>query len=881
MKKIIVDDDNEQNLYSLQTLLKEHGYKVIAVQDDLKAQELAQANLPEQMRSEERFRALIENNYDLVQTITSSGQILYANRTWLEVMGYKPEELAGLNLDEITHPDARQAFRRELRKVMVGKRGNQRFQTVMVTKMGRLVELEGNLSLREERDQVPVIDAFLRNITEQRLNERIERLRSIVARILAAAPQAEDALRQVMQAVASQFNWRVAEKWWVDEQAGCARWQDSWHYPSKQLEAFEVNSRSLVFQPGEGMVGRVWEISHACWVSSDTDPNWSKPKSLAAQAGLHTGMGVPILTGKQVLGVLMFFGTELRPVHDQMLEALTDLGGQIGQYLVRRQTEQLLVETEQRYRWLFEETPAMYVLTRNVDDIPVISDVNQLFLDTLGYCRADVIGIPLTRFLSPTSQQRMQEVDYQTDKTGRSKPDERKLVGRDGQIIQTLLYAYPEMDRSGKVIGMRAMYVDITNLKAVERLLVDERALLARRVEERTRDLSFLNAELLRANRSKDEFLANMSHELRTPLNGILALSESLIEQVYGELNERQQKSLRIILSSGQQLLELITDILDLSKIEAGRMDIQLENCSVERICEISLMFVKELAMKKKVALAFQCTPPQIEIYADERRLKQILVNLLNNAVKFTPAGGRVNLLARLDTTEGVVQFSVEDTGIGISSEDLTHLFMPFVQVDSSLTRYYEGTGLGLALVRLLAELHGGGVSVRSEVGKGSCFTITLPLHTLSSLAAVSTTEMGDHQPTTESVLQAEEAGKRILLVEDNETNIAALGQYLEAVGYQVVIARNGYEALDRANENPPDLILMDIQMPMMDGLEATRRLRANPRLASIPIIALTALVMSGDRERCLQAGANEYLSKPVSLKMLGKKIAEMLNEAR
>jgi len=398
---------------------------------------------------------------------------------------------------------------------------------------------------------------------------------------------------------------------------------------------------------------------------------------------------------------------------------------------------------------------------------------------------------------------------------------------------------------------------------------------LERRVAERTAELNKTNIELEHANRAKDEFLANMSHELRTPLNSILGLSESMLEQYQETLNENQQKSLQIIEASGKHLLDLINDILDLSKIEAGKFDYYPQLIRADDLCKSSIIFVKSQATKKNISLAYEIEEGISPFSADPRRLKQVLVNLLTNAVKFTPNDGHVTLKVNADAEKELIQFSVIDSGIGISQEDLRKLFTPFVQVESSLNRHFEGTGLGLALVHKLTDLHGGSVEVESEVGKGSRFTIKLP-YQQGVLGQENEAKKITSQPIHVEVQyqpKAADTHQKILLVEDNQANILTIGEYLENHGYQMIVANDGLQAIEKANEVLPDVILMDIQMPVMDGLEATRRLRSDVRFATVPIIALTALAMPGDRERCLQAGANEYMSKPVSLKELRKVI--------
>jgi PAS domain S-box-containing protein len=406
---------------------------------------------------------------------------------------------------------------------------------------------------------------------------------------------------------------------------------------------------------------------------------------------------------------------------------------------------------------------------------------------------------------------------------------------------------------------------------------------LEQRVAERTAELNQMNAELERANRAKDEFLATMSHELRTPLTSILGLSESLLEQRRSSLDEYQQKSLEIIQSSGSHLLQLINDILDLSKIDAGKFDYYPQPVPVDELCQTSLSFIKSLALKKYVSVVYINETGVSQIFADPRRLKQILVNLLSNAVKFTDENGQVVLQVNADPDQNLIQFSVIDNGIGIAPEELPRLFQPFVQLDSRLNRQHQGTGLGLALVQRLTDLHGGSVEVESEIGKGSRFTINLPIKQ-DEIAKLDTIQRPATSPSAisqmeQSELPLEPSAKRgvILLAEDNMANVLTIGEYLEAHGYQVVVARDGLDAVEKAEAIDPDIILMDIQMPVLDGLQAIARLRQNPAFATTPIIALTALAMPGDRERCLVAGASEYMSKPVSLKTLSQTIQELL----
>lgn len=390
-------------------------------------------------------------------------------------------------------------------------------------------------------------------------------------------------------------------------------------------------------------------------------------------------------------------------------------------------------------------------------------------------------------------------------------------------------------------------------------------------------ELRIANIELSRAAQLKDEFLASMSHELRTPLNAILGMTEIMLERMVGNLNDKQVSFLRIVDESGKHLLALINDILDLSKIEAGKLGLEYSTVSVQALCEASLRLVRPAAEAKKHQLHLKLSSDPGPICVDGRRLKQMLVNLLDNAIKFTPEGGSMGIEIWHDVERGRVAFRVWDTGIGIAPEHKPQLFKPFSQLEQGLAKQHAGTGLGLSLVKRLTELHGGSVSVESHVGAGSRFTISLP-HTPRGALAESTPppsvkrNRGDLLPP--GILGT------ILIVDDNVPNLQMLGDYLPLKGYQVLTTQNAQEGLDILRETPICAILLDIQMPEMDGLEVIRVLRKEPHTAELPIIAMTALAMNGDRERCLAAGATDYMPKPLSPKQVVCMLTRLLQQS-
>lgn len=439
---------------------------------------------------------------------------------------------------------------------------------------------------------------------------------------------------------------------------------------------------------------------------------------------------------------------------------------------------------------------------------------------------------------------------------------EFRMRHKDGHYVDILSRGYPmRREPDGPIVRIVGTHHDLTERN---------------RAAESLRQA---NSELAHALRIKDEFLASMSHELRTPLAAILGISESLAEQIHGPVNERQLRAVRTIETSGRHLLELISDILDLSRFEANQLKLEFTSVHVADVCETSLLFVRDMALKKKVRLNGTMDPKVQRIHADNRRLRQMLINLLNNAVKFTPEGGTVDLSVTGSLTDQTVRFTVADSGIGIAEKDFNRLFKPFVQLDSGLNRQYEGSGLGLALVDRMARLHGGEVAVESELGKGSRFTIILPWSgPMRSYTDGSTLQSEPVSAFGEPPLH--EKAPLVLIAEDNTGNIEMLTAYLEAAGYRTEVAVNGQEALEKAREHRPAIILMDLQMPVMDGLEATRALRRDPdpELVATPVIALTALAMPGDREKSLEAGATDYLSKPFSMRELAELIGKTLS---
>ena len=403
---------------------------------------------------------------------------------------------------------------------------------------------------------------------------------------------------------------------------------------------------------------------------------------------------------------------------------------------------------------------------------------------------------------------------------------------------------------------------DITAKRRADELLQNSHA-----------QLNLTNSELKKAAVDKDQFLANVSHELRTPLTSILGLSSSLRDGKTGPLTDKQTTYATHIYNSGDHLLHLINDLLDITKFKTGKFRLNYETCNLLDVCQNSLSLVAPLAAQNGIAFETELPTQPILLRADPTRLKQMLVNLLSNAIKFTPTHKRAGLLVKQSWNDRCITISVWDEGIGIATHQLPLVFEPFTQVHTQYDRGFTGSGLGLALTRNLTDLHGGSLTVESLPSLGSRFTIKLPW-----APDLQTEDI----PPAENATNMDLRGTgHIIIAEDNSINADMFQSWLQDAGYSVKLAANGSEAVVAYQQRQPDLVLMDVQMPIMDGIVATQQIRTLPGGQTTPIIALTALALPTDRERSIAAGVTEYLVKPCGYKTLLSLIQRLLTLQR
>jgi PAS domain S-box-containing protein len=499
----------------------------------------------------------------------------------------------------------------------------------------------------------------------------------------------------------------------------------------------------------------------------------------------------------------------------------------------------------------------------------IITDVNQQMIELTGCARDALIGAPCKNFFTDPDRA---DAAIQRVLTEHKVTDyELTVRSKDGAKTVVSYNAATFLDRDDNLQGVFAAARDVTERKRFERTL------------------QLKNIELEHASRMKSEFLATMSHELRTPLNAIVGFSEALNDGLIGEMTESQHEYIGDIFTSGQHLLALINDILDLSKVEAGMMDLELEGAQLVDLLSNSLSIVRDTAAGQHITLKLDVGEDLDDLLLDTRKTKQIVYNLLSNAVKFSGNRGRVTLSARrvsrsrvgrlagtwavhsfptpLDEHGEFIEIIVSDNGIGISEEDMARLFQAFSQIDSSLARKFEGTGLGLAMVKQLAELHGGTVAVSSAEGEGARFAVWLPLRVSGKV---------HKKPTlgaTHETRAAQPEHRTALIVEDDDRAADLVRLLLEAEGFAVIRASSGELALELAPEHDLSLITLDVQLPGMDGWELLSLIRENRHLANVPVV-----VIAGDigTNMALSGGAAAILQKPISRAQLKASLANL-----
>ncbi len=674
---------------------------------------------------------------------------------------------------------------------------------------------------------------------KRRRAERRLGIEHTATRVLADSPGLDDAAPRILQAICDSLGWAAGAMWRVDPQSGVLRCGELWHRASRGLDEFEALNRRTTFALGVGLPGRVWASGQPAWIPDVTQDTNFPRAAVAAREGLHGAFGFPIVVDGDILGVMEVFSGDIQQPDTDLLQMLTSIGSQIGQFMKRKQAEETVVQERYLLRTLMDTVPDSIYFK---DALGRFIHISKAMANRFGLSDASQ-AVGKTDFdffteehanLAWEDEQAVMESDNPV--VGK----EEKETWGGGHITWVSTTKMPFRDKDGRVVGTFGISRDITAAKRAEAAMRE------------AKDAA------LAATRSKSEFLANMSHEIRTPLNGIIGMAELTLDT---DLSPEQREYVGMLKLSADHLLAVINDILDFSKIEAGKLELDLVDFGLRDTLDDTVATLALRAHKKGLELADHVAPDVPDALAgDPHRLCQVVVNLIGNAIKFTAAGEvvlRVELQSRTDH-EACLHFAVSDTGIGITPDQQHKLFTAFSQADTSTTRKYGGTGLGLAISARLVQMMGGAIWLESQVGHGSTFHFTARF-------APARGPVVRPAPAEPASLH----GLSVLVVDDNATNRLILQEMLSNWGMRPTVVEAGREALaalEQARDagSPFALVLLDAMMPEMDGFTLARRIKQETDLCVATLMMLSSANRGEDAAHCRELGLAAYPTKPV-----------------
>jgi PAS domain S-box-containing protein len=962
-------------------------------------------DISDRKRAEEahaRLAAIVESSQDAIISKTLDGIIMSWNAGAQQIFGYEPHEAIGQPILLIVPPERHDEERVILARISRGERV-EHYETVRVTKDGRRIDVSLTISpVRDNRGTVIGASKISRDISSRKRAEQRLAMQNAVTSALARSETLEQAAPRILEAICTQLGWHVAGLWHADGAEHVLRNVAVYDSPETNVPRFIADTRERTFAPGVGLPGRVWATGRALCIPDVTKDDNFPRAPVADVEGLHGAVAFPVALEGEVLGVIEFFSRRVQQPDNELLELMTAIGSQIGQFIERRRAEAALRDSEQRFRVMASSIPSM-IWTAAPDG--TITYANPRWFEYCGLTpEENAHGWP-EMVLHPEDRARCIAAWQAALENGVPYEIEVRNRRHDGAYRWFVTRAIPSRDAEGKVVRWFGTTTDIHEQKQAEhttRFLADASAALASMVEpERTlrlvadfavphfadwcavdildadgsvRRLALthstpLNVQLLRdlderfparseepwgmrkvlntgetdwvanitddmlrrraqneehvallrslgltsfisvplksrsrvlgaitfvaaesrrsysaddmraaedlahraviaientnlvatlreADRRKDEFLAMLAHELRNPLAPIRNAVE--IFRAKGLETSELRWGADVIDRQVHQMTRLVDDLLDVSRITRGKIALRTERVDLGTVIQTAIEGSRPVLNKwgHQLSVSFPAEPVYLD--GDATRLSQIIANLLNNAAKYTDIGGRISL--KVETTAEHAVVSVKDNGIGIPPDALPQIFDLFAQVNQALERSEGGLGIGLTLVRRLVELHGGTVEALSDgPGKGSEFVVRLPLPA----------PVANANSTVEDASDREVPPRRILIVDDNHDACDSLAMLLRMFGHEVETAHDGIAAVHAAQEFHPEVILLDIGLPKLNGFDAARRIRAQRGGSRMVLVALTGWGQEEDRRNSREAGFDHHMTKPVEFREL------------